>query len=138
MKRFTIFFLLLGFFCTASVSQFHDVTLKQIRCKTFPTGRIRYEYVFEANNDSGHRLNLIINVSLLDASKNVIDSRFLAFDNRPGTLSTGSIESDYGPSSSDKNRPVAAFYRLHIRNESHRRSYQKEGNLAVPLIRCKG
>jgi hypothetical protein len=139
MKTFAILCIFLATSWTAIGEQeMHDVTLKEIHRKTFPSGRIRYEYVFLANNDTRHRLNLIINVALLDASKKIIDNRFLSFDTRAGMMSTGSVEFDYGPPGSRKEGPTASFYKLYIRNESHRRSYEKEGNLAVPLIQQKG
>jgi hypothetical protein len=135
MKKFAI---LCCFFATSwtalAEQQLHDVSLKEIHRRTFPNGHIRYEYVFFANNNTPHRFNLIINVYLLDEAKKVLDQRFLFFDTRSGSKATGTVESDYGPAVAGSRRIAASFYRLDIRNESHRRAYEKEGDLNVPLI----
>jgi hypothetical protein len=138
MKKFAILCIFFATSWTAlAEQQLHDVSLKEIHRRTFPNGHIRYEYVFFANNDTRHRLNLIINVYLLDAAKKVLDQRFISFDTRSGLTETGKVESDYGPAVAGSRRIAASFYRLDIRNESHRRSYEKEGDLNVPLIQEK-
>ena len=122
----------------SAVAGAQEIKIKEIYRRTITADYTRYEYVFSVTNNTGDRLNLFIDVNLLDSSKNIIDTRFLNFETREGVTETSSIESDYAPAVSDTSGTTASFYKLSIRDLGRYRDYEEEGDLNVPLIHKQG
>ena len=136
MKRCAILYALLVSFCARPGAQ--EIKIKEIYRRTITADYTRYEYVFSVTNNTRDRLNLFIDVNLLDSSKNIIDTRFLNFETPEGSTETGSIESDYAPTVSDTSGTTASFYKLSIRDSGRNKAYEVEGTLNVPVIHKQG
>jgi hypothetical protein len=136
MKRCAILYTLLVSFCARAGAQ--EIKIKEIYRRTITADYTRYEYVFSVANRTGDRLNLFIDVNLLDSSKNIIDTRFLNFETPQGLTETSSIESDYAPAVSGTSGTTASFYKLSIRDLGRHRDYEEGGDLNVPLIHKQG
>jgi hypothetical protein len=136
MKRCAILYILLVTFCARAGAQ--QIKIKEIYRRTITADYTRYEYVFSLTNRTADRLSLFIDVNLLDASKNIIDTRFLNFETPEGLTETGSIESDCAPTVSDTGGTTASFYKLSIRDSGRNRAYEEAGDLNVPVIHKQG
>jgi hypothetical protein len=136
VKRYTILYACLVSFCAVAGAQ--EIKIKEIYRRTITADYTRYEYVFSVTNHTVDRLNLFIDVSLLDSNKKVVDTRFLSFDTPEGMTETGSIESDHPPAAVATSGVTASFYKLAIRDESRNRAYEKKGDLKVPVIHKEG
>ena len=136
MKSGAILYVFLVSFCAVAGAQ--EIKIKEIYRRTITADYTRYEYVFSVTNRTGDRLNLFIDVNLLDSSKNIIDTRFLNFETSEGLTETSSIESDYAPTVSGTSGTTASFYKLSIRDLGRHRDYEEEGDLNVPLIHKQG
>jgi hypothetical protein len=136
MKRCAILYILLVTFCARAGAQ--QIKIKEIYRRTITADYTRYEYVFSVTNRTGDRLNLFIDVNLLDSSKNILDTRFLNFETPQGLTETSSIESDYAPTVSGTSGTTASFYKLSIRDLGRHRDYEEVGDLNVPLIHKQG
>jgi hypothetical protein len=132
MKRCAVLCVALVGFCVFSGAQ--EVKIKEIYRRTITADYTRYEYVFSVTNHRADRLSLFIDVSLLDANENILDTRFLNFETPEGATETASIESDYPPTGSATSGATASFYKLSIRDGSLNRAYEQQGNLNVSVI----
>jgi hypothetical protein len=131
MNRFLTICVFSLTWCTISVAQ--QIALKEIYPKTIRPDYTRFEYVFSANNDTRHRLNLVGYACLLDAKKNIIDRRFVSFETRPGNVSDCSIESDLAPVAFSENPGRVSFYRLYLRDNAMRKSLELDGDVTAPI-----
>ncbi len=136
MKNCALFCAILVSLCSLARGQ--EIKIKEVYRKTITPDYTRYEYVFSVTNNTPNRLNVFLDVSLLDAQKKIVDTRFLDFETPEGQTETGSIESDYPPAAAGTSGVAALFYRLSIRDEVQQTSYQKEGELNVPVIHKQG
>jgi hypothetical protein len=132
MKRFAIICTLL--LCSLSALVAQEIKLQSINYRTYG-GRVRYVYNFALMNSTQRRMNIVGYASLLDADKNVLEKRFIIFDPRPGTLGKDSVESFYGPVPSPSQPRTVSFYKLNFRDDSHHKNFEREGSVAVPLIK---
>src|SRR3984957_4107593 len=121
-----------------AVVRAQKIKIKEVYLKTITPDYTRYEYVFSIPKNTPNRLNIFVDVSLLDAQKKIVDTRFLDFETPEGQTETGSIESDYPPAVGETSGIAALFYRLSIRDELQQRTYQKEGEINVPVIHKQG
>jgi hypothetical protein len=121
-----------------SLVRAQEIKIKEVYRKTITPDYTRYEYVFSITNNTPNRLNIFVDVSLLDAQKKIVDTRFLDFETPEGQTETGSIESDYPPTVGGTSGIAALFYRLSVRDELQQRTYQKEGEINVPVIHKQG
>jgi hypothetical protein len=136
MRIYSILCLLLVNFCPIGTAQ--QIKLKEIYRITINADYTRYKYVFSVTNRTPDRLNLLVDVNLLDSGKNIVDTRFMSFQTPKGSTGTDSIESNCAPGVSDDFKATASFYRLSIRDEGHHRTYEEVGNLNVPVVHKKG
>jgi hypothetical protein len=121
-----------------SLAGAQEIQIKEVYRKTITPDYTRYEYVFSITNNTPNRLNVFVNVSLLDAQKKIVDTRFLDFETPEGVTETGSIESDYPPAAAGASGIAALFYRLSVRDDVQLKTYQKEGEIKVPVIHKQG
>jgi len=121
-----------------SLVRAQEMKIKEVYRKTITPDYTRYEYVFSITNNTPNRLNVFVDVSLLDAQKKIVDTRFLDFETPEGQTETGSIESDYPPAVAETSGITALFYRLSIRDELQQRTYEKEGEINVPVVHKQG
>jgi hypothetical protein len=136
MKHCALLCAMLASLCSLAGAQ--EIQIKEVYRKTITPDYTRYEYVFSVTNDTPNRLNVFVNVSLLDAQKKIVDTRFLDFETPEGQTETGSIESDYPPAVGGTPGITALFYRLSIRDDLQQKTYQKEGEINVPVIHKQG
>jgi hypothetical protein len=115
-----------------------EIQIKEVYRKTIAPDYTRYEYVFSVTNNTPNRLNVFVDVSLLDAQKKIVETRFLDFETPEGQTETGSIESDYPPAVAGTSGITALFYRLSIRDDVQQTTSQKEGEINVPVIHKQG
>ena len=73
MKSCAILYVIFLSFCAVAGAQ--EIKIKEIYRRTITADYTRYEYVFSVTNRTIDRLNLFIDVNLLDSSKNIIDTR---------------------------------------------------------------
>lgn len=121
-----------------SLAQAQEIKIKEVYRKTITPDYTRYEYVFSVTNNTPNRLNVFVDVSLLDGQKKIVDTRFLDFETPEGQTETGSIESDYPPAGTGTSGITALFYRLSIRDDVQQTTYQKEGKINVPVLHKQG
>jgi hypothetical protein len=138
MKRCVILYVVLMSFCALGGAQEIKIKIKEIYRRTITSDYTRYEYVFSVTNHTTERLNLFIDVSLLDSGKNILETRFLNFETPEGATETGSIESDYPPTVSATSGTTASFYKLSIRDPALNKVYEQGGDLNVKVIHRQG
>jgi hypothetical protein len=136
MKNCALLCALLLSLCSLVRAQ--EIKIKEVYRRTITPDYTRYEYVFSVKNNTPNRLNVFVDVSLLDAQKKIVETRFLDFETPEGETETGSIESDYPPAVAGTSGITALFYRLSVRDELQQRTYQKEGEINVPVIHKQG
>jgi hypothetical protein len=138
MKNCALLCVMLVSLCSLIRAQEIEIKIKEVYRKTITPDYTRYEYVFSITNNTPNRLNVFVDVSLLDAQKKIVDTRFLDFQTPEGVTETGSIESDYPPAAAGASGIAALFYRLSVRDDVQLKTYQKEGEIKVPVIHKQG
>jgi hypothetical protein len=136
MKSCAVLYALLVSFCSFAGAQ--EIKIKEVYRKTITPDYTRYEYVFSVTNNTRDRLNLFVDVSLMDSDKKIVETRFLDFETPEGQTETGSIESDYPPAVAGAPGITTLFYRLSIRDQVQQTTYQREGEINVPVIHKQG
>ena len=136
MKNRVVLCAILVSLCSLAGGQ--EIKIKEVYRMTITADYTRYEYVFSITNNTLDRLNLFVDVNLLDPDKKIVDTRFLDFETPEGRTETGSIESDYPPTVAGTSGITASFYKLSIRDEVQQKTYQKEGAINVPVIHKQG
>src|SRR5260370_4226865 len=110
MKRYLICSLL--YLALSAVGLAQQITLRRIYSKATRPDCTRYEYVFSANNNTRHRLDLVGFAILLDAQNNTLDKLYVSFETPPRKSSDSSIESDLAPIYCEAKPGKACFFTL--------------------------
>ncbi|HEX6564164.1 MAG TPA: hypothetical protein VF020_07765 [Chthoniobacterales bacterium] len=121
--------------CATGFAQ--NIRLSKIYSKAIRPDCTRFEYVFSANNNTRHRLNLIGYACLLDADMNIIDKRFVSFETPAGKNSECSIESHTAPITAP-DPGEAHYFRLDMQDNAFRRPLIIEGEIKITSVHKPG